>query len=189
MTSTAGQVTCAASSLAGGEALAGTATVASDWLLVEARGAWGRDAVVDSGLERRRPGCARRILRQGAARSPARAAWSGHRHPRPLGGIGRLGDPTGDRLARGPSSHRSRVGRRRRGADRSRLRPRTPRRVLRPARPAALRGAERAALADPSLAVLAPRRPPLRAERRRAPVRDPARTDPRSNARPTSSAS
>ncbi len=50
MTSTAGTVTCAASSLAGGEPLAGTATVASSWLLVEARGAWGRDAVVDSGL-------------------------------------------------------------------------------------------------------------------------------------------
>jgi hypothetical protein len=43
-------VTCAASSLAGGELLAGTATVASEWLLVEARLAWGRDAVVDSGL-------------------------------------------------------------------------------------------------------------------------------------------
>src|SRR6185436_6089604 len=50
MTSTAGPVTCAASSLAGGEALAGTATVASSWLLVEARGAWGGDAVTDSGL-------------------------------------------------------------------------------------------------------------------------------------------
>src|SRR3954464_10743375 len=41
---------CAAASLAAGEPLAGTATVASDWLLVEARGAWGRDAVADSGL-------------------------------------------------------------------------------------------------------------------------------------------
>jgi hypothetical protein len=50
MTTTAGQETCAAASLAGGEPLAGTATVASDWLLVEARGAWGRDAVADSGL-------------------------------------------------------------------------------------------------------------------------------------------
>ena len=37
-------------SLAGGEPLAGTATVASSWLLVEVRGAWGRDAVADSGL-------------------------------------------------------------------------------------------------------------------------------------------
>ncbi len=50
MTTVAEQVTCAASSLAGGEPLAGTATVASSWLLVEARGAWGRDAVADSGL-------------------------------------------------------------------------------------------------------------------------------------------
>ena len=50
MTTVAEQVTCAASSLAGGEPLAGTATVASSWLLVEVRGAWGRDAVVDSGL-------------------------------------------------------------------------------------------------------------------------------------------
>ena len=50
MTTVAEQATCAASSLAGGEPLAGTATVASSWLLVEVRGAWGRDAVVDSGL-------------------------------------------------------------------------------------------------------------------------------------------
>ena len=46
---------------------------------------------------RRRPGCARCVLRQGAARPPPRAAWWGHDHPRPLGGIGRLGDPAGDR--------------------------------------------------------------------------------------------
>jgi hypothetical protein len=42
--------TCAACSLAAGEALAGTATVASSWLLVEVRGAWGRDAVADTDL-------------------------------------------------------------------------------------------------------------------------------------------
>ena len=36
--------TCSASSLAVGEPLAGTATQARRWLLVEARGAWGRDA-------------------------------------------------------------------------------------------------------------------------------------------------
>ncbi len=34
---------CSASSLAAGEQLAGTATLASRWLLVEARGAWARD--------------------------------------------------------------------------------------------------------------------------------------------------
>ena len=50
MTTIGGPVTCSASSLEDGEPLAGTATVASDWLLVEARIAWGRDAVVDSGL-------------------------------------------------------------------------------------------------------------------------------------------
>ncbi len=42
--------TCCGSSLAAGEALAGTATQGTSWLLVEVRGAWGRDAVVDSGL-------------------------------------------------------------------------------------------------------------------------------------------
>jgi hypothetical protein len=41
---------CADSSLAAREPLAGTATLGSDWLLVEARRAWGRDAVADSGL-------------------------------------------------------------------------------------------------------------------------------------------
>ncbi len=50
MTTITEPVTCSASSLEVGEPLAGTATVASDWLLVEARMAWGRDAVVDSGL-------------------------------------------------------------------------------------------------------------------------------------------
>jgi hypothetical protein len=43
--------TCSDASLAAGEALAGTATQAASWLLVERRGAWGRDAVADSGLE------------------------------------------------------------------------------------------------------------------------------------------
>ena len=42
--------TCSASSLAAGEPLAGTATQGARWLLVEVRGAWGRDAVADSGL-------------------------------------------------------------------------------------------------------------------------------------------
>jgi hypothetical protein len=42
--------TCSESSLAAEEQLAGTATEASSWLLVEVRGAWGRDAVADSGL-------------------------------------------------------------------------------------------------------------------------------------------
>jgi hypothetical protein len=50
MTTITEPVTCSASSLEVGEPLAGTATVASDWLLVEARMAWGRDAVVDSDL-------------------------------------------------------------------------------------------------------------------------------------------
>ena len=42
--------TCSAASLAVGEPLAATATEAASWLLVEVRGAWGRDAVADSGL-------------------------------------------------------------------------------------------------------------------------------------------
>ncbi len=42
--------TCSELSLAAGESLAGTATQGADWLLVEVRGAWGRDAVKDSGL-------------------------------------------------------------------------------------------------------------------------------------------
>jgi len=42
--------TCSGSSLAAGEPLAGTATRATSWLLVEVRGAWGRDAVADSRL-------------------------------------------------------------------------------------------------------------------------------------------
>jgi len=42
--------TCSALSLAVGEPLAGTATEAAAWLLVEVRGAWGRDAVKDSAI-------------------------------------------------------------------------------------------------------------------------------------------
>jgi hypothetical protein len=44
---------CSAASLDAGEQLAGTATRAEEWLLVERRGAWGRDAVADSGLPER----------------------------------------------------------------------------------------------------------------------------------------
>lgn len=43
-------MSCSELSLAAGEQLAGTATTAGRWLLVESRGAWGRDAVADSGL-------------------------------------------------------------------------------------------------------------------------------------------
>ena len=42
--------TWSAGSLAAREPLAGTATQGTSWLLVEVRGAWGRDAVADSGL-------------------------------------------------------------------------------------------------------------------------------------------
>lgn len=42
--------TCSELSLANAEPLAGTATQGADWLLVEVRGSWGRDAVEDSGL-------------------------------------------------------------------------------------------------------------------------------------------
>lgn len=42
--------TCSGSSLLAGEQLAGTATEGTSWLAVEVRGAWGRDAVEDSGL-------------------------------------------------------------------------------------------------------------------------------------------
>ena len=43
--------TCSELSLAAAEPLAGTATQGADWLLVEVRGAWGRDAIRDSGLD------------------------------------------------------------------------------------------------------------------------------------------
>jgi hypothetical protein len=43
-------LTCSGSSAAAGESLAATATQGTNWLLVEVRGAWGRDAVADSGL-------------------------------------------------------------------------------------------------------------------------------------------
>ncbi len=42
--------TCSEISLTAGEPLAGTATQGADWLLVEVRGAWGRDAINDSGF-------------------------------------------------------------------------------------------------------------------------------------------
>lgn len=42
--------TCSELSLVAGESLVGTATQGANWLLVEVRGAWGRDAVEDSGL-------------------------------------------------------------------------------------------------------------------------------------------
>ncbi len=43
-------MSCSELSLGAGEQLAGTATAARRWLLVESRGAWGRDALRDSGL-------------------------------------------------------------------------------------------------------------------------------------------
>lgn len=43
-------MSCSELSLAAGEPLPGTATVTGSWLLVEVRGAWGRDAVEDSPL-------------------------------------------------------------------------------------------------------------------------------------------
>jgi hypothetical protein len=43
--------TCAASSRASHEPLAGTAAVATGWLLVEQPGPWGRDALTGSGLD------------------------------------------------------------------------------------------------------------------------------------------
>ena len=99
MTTIGRPVTCSASSLEGGEPLAGTATVASDWLLVEARIAWGRDAVVDSGLagnvQDALAAFSGKVL---LVRRPERRGGV-TRHPRPLGGIGRLGDPAGDRVA------------------------------------------------------------------------------------------
>ena len=41
---------CADASLAAGEPLGATATEGAEWLLVEVRGAWGRDAVADTAL-------------------------------------------------------------------------------------------------------------------------------------------
>ena len=43
-------LSCSESSLQAGEPLAASASVADRWLLVEVRGAWGRDALTDSGL-------------------------------------------------------------------------------------------------------------------------------------------
>lgn len=42
--------TCSGASLAAAESLAGTATQGAHWLVVEVRGAWGRDAVSDTDL-------------------------------------------------------------------------------------------------------------------------------------------
>lgn len=47
---TATRACCSELSLAAAEPLAGTATQGTDWLLVEVRGAWGRDAIKDTGL-------------------------------------------------------------------------------------------------------------------------------------------
>lgn len=44
-------MSCSALSLAADEALAGTATVAQRWLLLEVGGAWGRDVVADTALD------------------------------------------------------------------------------------------------------------------------------------------
>jgi len=44
-------VSCSTLALAAGERLAGTATVARRWLLLEVRGVWGREAVADTELE------------------------------------------------------------------------------------------------------------------------------------------
>jgi hypothetical protein len=43
--------TCAATSRANHEPLAGTAAVATGWLLIEQSGPWGRDALTESGLD------------------------------------------------------------------------------------------------------------------------------------------
>jgi hypothetical protein len=45
--------TCAAASLAAGEALAATAPFARGWVLVEQKGAWGAKALTESGLDQR----------------------------------------------------------------------------------------------------------------------------------------
>jgi hypothetical protein len=44
------KLACSEASLAAGEPLGATASEGVEWLLVEVRGAWGRDAVADSGL-------------------------------------------------------------------------------------------------------------------------------------------
>jgi hypothetical protein len=44
-------VSCSSLSLAAGERLAGTASIAARWLLVEVRSSWGRDAVGDTDLD------------------------------------------------------------------------------------------------------------------------------------------
>lgn len=54
---------CSELAAAAGEALAGSASQASRWLLLEVRGSWGRDAVADSGL----PDLARQRLEAWAA--------------------------------------------------------------------------------------------------------------------------
>ena len=58
-----GATRCADESTSAGVALAGTATQAVDWLVVERRGAWGRDGVADTDL----PNGARQVLDRFAA--------------------------------------------------------------------------------------------------------------------------
>lgn len=103
-------MSCSELALAAGEALAGTATTARRWLLVEVRGAWGRDAVADSAL----PGQVREALeafegrsllirrpdrRQGVTVVVAESAEDGG-HARGLE-LERLGDLPGADLAAG----------------------------------------------------------------------------------------
>ncbi len=69
---------CSTVSAAAGELLVGTATEATDWLLVEVSGSWGRDAVVDTVLPeavrdvlRSFPGRAGLIRHSGRRRDPS----------------------------------------------------------------------------------------------------------------------
>ena len=154
--------------------------------LAARRGAWsvGERRGRRQRSRSRDPGGARSIPRQGVARPPSRPAWRRHHHPRPLGGIAAAPQPVrrsalsstfrhtdfeeGDEVA-GPIVLVCAHGRR--DACCARLGP-------------PLFDALKPQLsAGPALAVLAPRRPSLRAQRGRAPLRDPARPHP---ARPSS---
>ena len=162
-------VSCSDGSTAAREPLAGTATEGARWLILEWRGAWGRDAVADTRLPRRGARGAGELRRPRAPRAPARPAWDGD---------GRLPgrDDRGRRPARAADARRARCAGRpgRRGRGRagdvtaaSRLRARPPRRLLREARNTRLRLVLPARRPCAALAVVASRRTSLRRQRAR----------------------
>ena len=135
-----------------------------------------RDAVADSGLATGGRD-ALSVSRQGAAGPPTRPPWGVTLDPRRGREDGRLGDPTGDRLSRRSSGDRPRRATTSLARSSSSALTDVATHVA-PRLGLPLFDALNAHLPRAALAVLPPRRSPFRAERGRAPVRDPARTDP-----------